>query len=157
MTPDTPRRKERHVSDNGATAIADQATDIDEEAGTTEKQSHPGWCDPERCTMTVRGGAHHSAWVTLGPLPPSNLVVRAYVFATDDAPDPLLMVSFHNPIDHPEDIAHNAGVNEDTAPCLVLPPDQVIQISGFLNMIAAVSHGMVMPRSTAPRRDLGRP
>jgi hypothetical protein len=107
------------------------------ENGETEQQSHPGWCEPEACTWTEKGGAHHSEWVTLGPLPGTRMVVRAYLFTLHDAPQPLGMISFHHPVDDPEDIAHNAGVAEDTAPCLVLPADQVLRLNGFLTTLVS--------------------
>src|SRR5947207_1781487 len=135
----TPTAEGRHVSESKATALTDEVPEV---------FSHPDWCDVDECTWSGKGGAHHSAWATLGPLPGNNgLLVRAYVFATDDTPDPLTMISFHYPIDHPEDIANNAGVDEDTAPCLVLPPGDVLQIKGFLSTLAAAAQGRTLPQS----------
>ncbi len=101
---------------------------------------------PKSAPGPEKGGAHHAAWVTLGPLPGNKLLVRAYLFATDDTPEPLAMISFHHPIEHPEDIANNAGIDEDTGPCLVLPPDDVLQLNGFLTMLAAMAQGGTMPQ-----------
>ena len=111
---------------------------------TADQQSHPAWCDRARCTWSPNGGAHHSAWIRLGPLPNSGILVRAYLYATD-AHAPLLMLAFHTPIDHPEDIANNAGIDEDTLAHIVLPPDQVLQLTGLLSMLVAVSKGMAIP------------
>src|SRR2546423_3303803 len=116
-------------------------------------QAHPEWCEPEECTWTERGGAHHSAWVTLGPLPDTRMLVRAYLFTLPDAPPPLGKISFHHPVDDPEDIAHNSGVAEDTAPCLGLPADQVLQLNGFLSALVSMSQTMGAPKAgvSSPR------
>ena len=145
------------MSENGATAVVDQTTEAIADKATGRSVSegvrepwHPDWCDRELCTWSEGGGAHHSAWVTLGPLA-QGLVVRAYLFAmddvtVDDVPERLVMISFHYPVVHPEDIALNAGIDEDTAPCLVLPAHQILELNGWLTMLGAVAHGLVGPR-----------
>ena len=140
-----------------ATQVVDgQAEDVAAEAaeeiseGVPDGQRHPDWCDPQLCTWrTTGGGAHHSPWVALGPLA-NKLMVRAYLFATDevvvdDVPQPLLMIAFGYPIDHPVDIAENGGIDEDTAPSIVLPVDQILQLTGFLAVLAAAAQGLAMP------------
>src|SRR5690348_6336560 len=98
--------KGRTVNGNNATASLDEVQ---------QHRSHPTWCDPERCTWSDKGGAHYSAWVTLGPFPNTNTVVRAYLYATDEnASTPLLMLAMRAPLYHPDDIANNAGIGEDT-------------------------------------------
>src|SRR5690242_3271626 len=98
-----------------------------------DQRFHPVWCDPERCTWSDNGGAHHSAWVTLGPLPKSRIVVRAYLYSMGDATAaPLVMLAFHAPIDHPDDIADHAGLDENTVTHAVLDPDQVLQLTDLL-------------------------
>ena|SRR5437773_8950943 len=122
-------------------------------ANETDQQSHPAWCDPVLCTWTENGGAHHSAWTTIDQLGASGLAVRAYLFATNPSDAPLMMIAFHSPVDDPEDIAHNAGAVEDTAACIVLPPDQVLQVNGLLSMLVAASMGVtpVQVGTSAPR------
>jgi hypothetical protein len=122
-------------------------------ANETDQQPHPVWCDPDLCTWTENGGAHHSVWAMIDPLGASGLAVRAYLFATNPADAPLMMIAFHSPVDNPEDIAHNAGAVEDTAACIVLPPDQVLQVNGLLSMLVAASMGVtpVQVAASAPR------
>jgi hypothetical protein len=141
-----------------STPVVDgQAEDVAAEAaneipeGATEGQRHPDWCDPQLCTWrTTGGGAHHSRWVALGPLA-NKLMVRAYLFATDElvvdgVPQPLVTIAFGYPIYHPVDIAENGGIDEDTAPSIVLPVDQFLQLNGFLDTLAAAAQGLAMPR-----------
>src|SRR5436190_133037 len=124
------------MHDLEATAVDERAPAPDET--TAESQSHPAWCDPNECTRCEKGGAHHSTWMTLGPMPLTGFVARAYVYQDSDASAPAAMVSLHFPVDHPEDIAQNAGCDEDTTG-FVLPLDHVDQLNGFLTMVLALS------------------
>src|SRR4051794_30300568 len=125
--------KGRFMNDSEAAATVEAATG---------SQSHPAWCDLAECTMCDLGGAHHSAWMTLGPLPDTDLVVRAYLYTTDESRPPATMVSFHYGVVHPDDVAKNAGLYEDTI-SLLLPSDQVEQLKGFLTMLEAMSAGVM--------------
>src|SRR3982750_3941648 len=116
------------MSDGLATLTADKPA---------ESYWHPAWCDLTECTWSDRGGAHHSAWMTLGPLSATNLVARAYLYFATSQPAPMAMVSFHYPVEDPEDIALNADHEEDTT-SLVLPMDQLEHLDGFLARILAL-------------------
>ena len=86
-----------------------------------DMQGHPQWCDRAQCTVEKHGGSHCSRTMVLGPLPYTNLIVKASLFAIDGMPVPAAMVSFHLPLTHPEDIAE-AGADEDIL-SVILPPD----------------------------------
>jgi hypothetical protein len=92
--------------------------------------------------------------MALGPLSATNLVARAYVYVTDGLPAPAAVISFHYPVEDPEDIARNAGYDEDTAG-LILPLNQVELLDGFLTGILAVSKGVEAPAPTRCSRDHG--
>src|SRR2546423_9708973 len=85
------RNQRRSLMSNGqATRTADKPA---------ESYSHPVWCDLTECTWSDRGGAHHSAWMTLGPLAVTNFVARAYLYFAIGLPAPMAMVSFHYPVE----------------------------------------------------------
>src|SRR5205807_6860226 len=127
-------------------AVHDEAPATD--TAPAESQSHPAWCDPAECTMGDGGGAHHSTWMALGPMPATRFVARAYLYQDSDDFAPAAMVSLHFPVDHPDDIANNAGCDED-ATGFVLPLDHVDQLNGFLSMVLALSDRASKPEGVA--------
>jgi hypothetical protein len=134
------------VHDIEVIAVEDEAPTTDGPAAQSE--THPAWCDLDECTRCDKGGAHHSTWMTLGPMPVTGFVARAYVYQDSDASAPAAMVSLHFPVDHPDDIAENAGRDEDTTG-FVLPLDHVDQLNDFLTMVLAMSQGAPKPEEAA--------
>jgi hypothetical protein len=120
------------MNDHEATATAEKAP---------EAQSHPAWCDMDECTMCDLGGSHHSAWMTLGPLPVTRFVAQAYLYQTIDSPAPAAMLSLHFPVDHPDDIANNAGYDEDTTG-FVFPLNHIDQLNDFLTSVLVLAEGV---------------
>jgi len=127
------------MNDIKATATDEEVTAADEEP--IESQPHPAWCDLDECTMRDKDGAHHSTWMTLGPLPLTGFVARAYLYQTGDKSAPIAMVSLHFPVEHPDDIAENAGCEEDTTG-FVLPLDHVDQLNAFFTLILTLNRGV---------------
>ena len=113
-----------------------------------ESPAHPSWCDVNRCTWEGRGGAHYSTWITLRPLS-NRVVVRAYLYADDCASVPFVMVAAYSPIDHPDDIADNAGDVEDTVGGVVMSADELPGLIDLLSVLLAAAKGR-------QSRDLGR-
>jgi len=78
-------------------------------------------------------GGHSSTVMTLGPLPYTKMTVKGQLYAADGVPVPAALVTFHFPVNHPEDVEEGGAVEELST--VVLTPDHVAQVSTFLGRL----------------------
>ena len=60
------------------------------------------------------------------------------------------MIAAYSPIDHPDDIADNAGHIEDRVGGVVMWADELPGLIDLLSMLLAASKGMVKPNIDVP-------
>jgi hypothetical protein len=69
------------------------------------------------------------------------VVVRAYLYVDNPVSTPLVMLAAYSPIDHPDDIADNAGNVEDTVGGVVMWAHELPGLIDLLSMLVAASTG----------------